>query len=421
MSNMMDNSMKANTIIFFLFLAFSTCYGQGQIQFCKTCKQPIGWCNYLGKHPTGSKISPFDIAMKKGKEFYGKYDYASAIVYYKGLLSKFPSHSAEIKKEMDKCNKIVSFQKKYTAMTPNLAASLKKYKVVDNVGDGLVPVEKNGLCGFINLKGEIVIPCKYKHINSFSEGLAKVMNEEGQTAFVDTIGNISIPFSNGEFGRHFHEGFVGVKTKEGMGFMNKKGEISFSGKVHVYNYDCVFSEGVTSVMVRDNVYAYVNKLGEYVIKPFQAWDAKPFFQNVAPVRININGKVRAALIDKSGAVLKSFEDYFEIGSFSEGLAYMGYAHRGNSKKFKVVFVDKDGKSVLELPYHQCGNFRNGLAYFDKPVSNGWKYGYIDNSGKVVINAIYDYACDFSEGFALVNKGNKWGLVDRFGNCSISYK
>lgn len=27
-------------------------------------------------------------------------------------------------------------------MTPNLAASLKKYKVVDNVGDGLVPVEK---------------------------------------------------------------------------------------------------------------------------------------------------------------------------------------------------------------------------------------------------------------------------------------
>lgn len=142
MSNMMDNSMKANTIIFFLFLAFSTCYGQGQIQFCKTCKQPIGWCNYLGKHPTGSKMSPFDIAMKKGKEFYGKYDYASAIVYYKGLLSKFPSHSAEIKKEMDKCNKIVSFQKKYTAMTPNLAASLKKYKVVDNVGDGLVPVEK---------------------------------------------------------------------------------------------------------------------------------------------------------------------------------------------------------------------------------------------------------------------------------------
>lgn len=61
------------------------------------------------------------------------------------------------------------------------------------------------------------------------------MNEEGQTAFVDTIGNISIPFSNGEFGRYFHEGFVGVKTKEGMGFMNKKVEISFSGKVHVYN------------------------------------------------------------------------------------------------------------------------------------------------------------------------------------------
>lgn len=31
-------------------------------------------------------------------------------------------------------------------MTPNLAASLKKYKVVDNVGDGLAPAGKKMDC-----------------------------------------------------------------------------------------------------------------------------------------------------------------------------------------------------------------------------------------------------------------------------------
>ena len=72
-------------------------------------------------------------------------------------------------------------------------------------------------------------------------------------------------------------------------------------------------------------------------------------------------------------------------------------------------------------YHRWGNFSDGFAYFDKEVKGTWKYGYIDKKGNVIIEAIYDYACDYSEGFAMIKKGNKWGLIDKFGNCSLSYQ
>ena len=74
-----------------------------------------------------------------------------------------------------------------------------------------------------------------------------------------------------------------------------------------------------------------------------------------------------------------------------------------------------------MPYHSCGNFNDGLAYFDKEIKGGFKSGYIDKHGNVVIDAIYDYACDYSEGFAMINKGEKWGLLDKFGNCSLTYQ
>ena len=230
------------------------------------------------------------------------------------MFQKFLSHSIEIRAEIDKCEEIVSHQSQYSAMTPELAIALRTYKIKDGVGNGLIPVEKDGLYGYMNLKGENVIPCKYKYAARFREGLAKVSNKEGQIGFIDIEGNIVIPFSNQITGSCFYDGFVGIKTSEGMGFMDKKGKIKYSGKMHVYNYDCVFSEGVTAVMVDKNKYAYVNEFGDFRVEPFEAYGACPFYKNVAPVRINQNGKIRAALISEFGDVVKFFEDYFNINS-----------------------------------------------------------------------------------------------------------
>ncbi len=421
-------------LLYLLFAVFTLgISAQAPSKKCPTCGLSMAKCQYKGKHPpknnntltvnggNSNKTNPYSIAMKKGRDYYKNYNYSGAIKHYESLFQKFTSHSIEIRAEIDKCEEIVSHQSQYSAMTPELAIALRTYKIKDGVGNGLIPVEKDGLYGYMNLKGENVIPCKYKYAARFREGLAKVSNKEGQIGFIDIEGNIVIPFSNQITGSCFYDGFVGIKTSEGMGFMDKKGKIKYSGKMHVYNYDCVFSEGVTAVMVDKNKYAYVNEFGDFRVEPFEAYGACPFYKNVAPVRINQNGKIRAALISEFGDVIKFFEDYFNINHFSEGLAYMEYAHNGDTKKYKSVYIDEKGRFVLMLPYHRCGNFSDGFAYFDKEVKGAWKYGYIDKKGNVIIEAIYDYACDYSEGFAMIKKGNKWGLIDKFGNCSLSYQ
>ena len=424
--------MKKIYLFLLSFVISYNVFAQAPSKKCPTCGLSVAKCQYKGKHPkqqssstansgNSVKTNPYSTAMKKGRDFYKTYNYSRAIQYYESLFLKFPSHSIEIRSEIEKCEEIVSHQAQHKAMTPELATALKTYKIKDGVGNGLIPVEKDGLYGYINLKGENVIPCKYKSVARFREGIARVRNKEGQTGFIDTEGNTVIPFSKKETGSCFYDGFVGTSTPEGMGFMDKKGQIVYSGKMHVYNYDCIFSEGVAAVMVGENKYAYANEFGDFRVEPFEAYNALPFFKNVAPVRIKRNGKIRAALISEFGDVIKFFEDYFEIKPFSEGLACMEYAHNGDSRKFKSVFIDEKGRPVLVLPYHSCGNFNDGLAYFDKEIKGGFKYGYIDKHGNVVIDAIYDYACDYSEGFAMINKGEKWGLLDKFGNCSLTYQ
>ena len=58
--------------------------------------------------------------------------------------------------------------------------------------DGLAPVKKNGNWGYMNKKGKIVIPCIYEDACPFSEGLSKV-KRNGKWGFIDKMGKEVIP------------------------------------------------------------------------------------------------------------------------------------------------------------------------------------------------------------------------------------
>ena len=60
------------------------------------------------------------------------------------------------------------------------------------------------------------------------------------------------------------------------------------------------------------------------------------------------------------------------------------------------------------------DFVNGLAL----VQKGMKWGYIDKMGKYVIPLQFDYAYNFADGVALVQKGSKWGGIDNTGKYVI---
>lgn len=92
----------------------------------------------------------------------------------------------------------------------------------------LIPYRKGNKWGFCNRKKEIVIACVYDKVGQFSEGLAAISigfafsfrdNNIGKLGFIDTKGDIVIPMTYefkpshflGGTGIKFNEGFVSVK------------------------------------------------------------------------------------------------------------------------------------------------------------------------------------------------------------------
>lgn len=111
--------------------------------------------------------------------------------------------------------------------------------------------------------------------------------------------------------------------------------------------------------------------------------------------------------------LSSLEPSY-IGSFSEGLARV-------KKDGKWGYVDKKGVLVIPTKYDYVSDFNEGMAQVSKmdDVERYYDSGYIDATGVLVIPMQYDWnPNDFHEGLAAVQKGDKWGFVDKHGNSTL---
>jgi hypothetical protein len=62
------------------------------------------------------------------------------------------------------------------------------YDVVNSFSSGLAAVCYNGKCGYINMKGETVIPYKYFEIHDFDKNLALVIDDSGTKGYINLAG-----------------------------------------------------------------------------------------------------------------------------------------------------------------------------------------------------------------------------------------
>ena len=355
-----------------------------------------------------------------------------------------------------------------------LAKNLKKYDELRRFCEGLAAVikyEPGPTCGFINMKGEEIIPCTseidVEDLVEFHEGLA-YMRLDG---YINTKGEIVIPsrddWSHSEWGGpgDFHDGIATIRLDDedkgyGYCFINTKGEEVIP---RIYNASAGdFHEGLAMIEKIDEdcnyYFVFINKKGEEVI-PCRYSDAGDFHEGLAKVRngdwengkygfINTKGEevipcrydeagdfheglARVQKGDKYGFVNTKGEEvipcrYDYVGNFSEGLAYI-------SKGEKIGFINKKGEEVIPCRYdyyddhennpgYLCGEigFNNGLARIRKGDWENGKYGFINTKGEEVIPFIYDYAMNFNDGLALVRRGEEWGYIDKYGHCTIDY-
>lgn len=148
---------------------------------------------------------------------------------------------------------------------------------LNHFSEGLVLMRKsNNKYGYLNNKGQTIIPFIYDSGKDFSEGLAAVSKgardtehsyTPGKYGFIDKTGKTILPFKY-DFADSFSEGLATVGMGEGDDM--KYGVIDKSGKLVIPlkfdGYIDKFSEGLAAVITySDNRYGYIDRSGKMVI------------------------------------------------------------------------------------------------------------------------------------------------------------
>lgn len=235
--------------------------------------------------------------------------------------------------------------------------------------------------GYINTKGEEIIPAKFQYAARFQGNYAIVKNN-GKSGIIDKKGATVLPFvyDNILYKHSFEFDQYNYDNAE-VFYLSKNGKYGILDKklktIVAIEYDVIsnFNEGYAYVK-KEGKYGFINKKGELVI-PLEYDDAYPFTEGVAGVLKN--GKW--GYIDSQNNVKIDFKLMGCVTPFSEGLAM--YRKR---------------------------NFNSGKGYYTSD-----KCGYINKGGEEQIPTIYRTGEQFSEGVAVVTDYNHNYLIDKNGN------
>ncbi len=339
-----------------------------------------------------------------------------------------------------------------------------KYDEIGLFKEGRLAVKRNGKWGFVDPSGQEIIPCRYTKVNDFSNQRASVKFGR-KWGFIDQQGNVVIDFKYRNVG-NFCDGLAWVATIKGVGYIDTKGELvipmNFSKA-----YD--FEQNVARVVVNGE-WGLINKAGKFFLKPRYSKIEKFSEHGTAVVRMG-SANFKYGLINRTGNILTN-KKYKRIGLFSEGMAAVRFKDLYgfiNSRGEQVIhpryskvsgfsngramvqlagecgYVNKKGEEVVSLEYSKCLDFVEDRAV----VYHGYRSGgIIDTMGQYIVDpnvnrlldfsnghglvrdqhyrfyyisegarrsdAYYQQAGEFRYGVAVVQKDNKWGIINQRG-------
>jgi hypothetical protein len=319
----------------------------------------------------------------------------------------------------------------------------------------LFPVwAEQGKAGYIDVNGNPALP-QFNAVGEFSEGLAPVMIGD-KWGYIDRAGKVVIAprWKNNEGWTGavapFHEGLAAVTEYASWGVRDDS---------NYWTYKC----------------GYIDKSGNYVIKPVMRQSCGNFSDGLAAIEIDFDGSEDTksggwtGYIDTKGNwVIKP--KYVGGSSFYQGLAFVGEEMGADHGGYKTHLIDKQGNAVegvsdcrwrhqfyggLALSYNettkrydgylnekcelaiklppdilvdpQYSQFSEGLAAVYRRPAN-WtpetnedqnRWGYLDRTGKLVIPFQFEKAEPFSDGLAIVKNGEREGYINPQGALVIT--
>ena len=141
--------------------------------------------------------------------------------------------------------------------------------------EGLAPIMFGNLYGYIDHKGNTVIPPVFRDAGQFSEGLASITTVAGQKGYIDKAGLLVIKLTSGRGGQ-FNEGLatwaVEIDGPTKMGYIDHTGKIVIEPRFDMAHdfidgvAEVYFSEKVTSASgpITRTGHGYIDKTGRFV-------------------------------------------------------------------------------------------------------------------------------------------------------------
>jgi hypothetical protein len=252
--------------------------------------------------------------------------------------------------------------------------------------------------GYIDKAGKYVLEPVYNYATSFSEGMAFVVREGGVPEAIDKNGVVKFSLPDAQSADIFNDGLaaVGILGPRGevWGFVNKQGKQVIPAAYSAVSY---FSEGKCAVMNSTGAWGYINKNGGVAIE-YLFENGQPFF----------NGKAKVASRGKWGVIGTT-------GKFILPPAYTDLDVDGDlflvKKQDKWGWINGSGDVVIPFQFTDAYPFK-GNKY--APVKSGDKWGYIGVDGKFAIAPQYDFAFGFDDDVAVVELKQKCGFINDRG-------
>ncbi|WP_277118539.1 WG repeat-containing protein [Anaerotignum faecicola] len=273
-------------------------------------------------------------------------------------------------------------------------------------GDGFLRLDKrDGTNMILDMEGNTQFTYSYDDyhdVGSFSEGLARAMNyEEGKCGYVNTKGEEVIPFSF-YTADAFSEGLaaVGVELSQAegeirYGYIDKAGNWVVEPK---YRRAFAFQDGLAKVEDTDRNIGYIDKTGKEVI-PLRYREITDF-RNGKAFAQEKSGEV--ILIDTTGKKLKSIITGKYMREHGNGIISIEAEEQVAPGRVEYVrlYFDENGR-VSEKDAEWRMRLSEGLAPYQDEKTG--KYGYVGEDGTWVIAPTFDFARDFEDGYAVVSK------------------
>lgn len=232
---------------------------------------------------------------------------------------------------------------------------------------GRAQVKVGQKSGYMNRKGELVIPCIYNSVSEFSEGYAYVTDSLDRCLYIDTLGNV-VAETDFELAWSVNQGIARGKKMDGPVCYiematGKKWQSPYNG-----SFD--YSDGM-ALVYEDRKYGFMDLNGVQCVAVQYDW----------------------------------------AGDYSEGLAAVG---NGNYSTVRYGYIDKDGHQVIEPQYNEAKMFTEGKAFVSVRDENYNSHGcYIDHEGKVLFDGM-ERGEPFCEGVAVVANGSRYNVIDATG-------